>query len=574
MGANAPHDVPAGFWVREASHFPQPPSPLMRSLFPILTGGLGRMCFEMGVLAETIEWRVIGGWTYARVVPPGGKDRKAPPRWLTPLVVRATPAVRRSTRRAVEAARTDRFAAHLERWHTEWRPALVADIAELRGVDPSALDSAGLGRHLQQVHDLTRRAWTTHMLIHGVDAYFLADLAFTCRALFGWSDAQTLELLTGLSHASTTPARRLAELAALARKQIPTGTRLDRREETVGFVDRLRETSEEFRVAFAAYQHEFGFRAIRYEAAEPTMAETPAFTVGLIADQLRSDFDPLTSAQAAAHQRDAAGAEARRRLTVRPSAETDRFERALRRAEWFYPVREDYAPMTFSEPLALIRRVAREAGSRLADRSALEGADDVFFLEYAEITGAIRALTDDSGGGDHRPLVTRRAEEQAWALAHPGPPSYGADPGPPPFLAALPPAARFANKALSWWADRLFALSESARQQPAGRTLTGIGASGGTYTGPVRVLLGEGDFAKLEPGDVLVCPVTSPAWSVLYPQLGGLVTEAGGLLSHPAIIAREFRIPAVVGTGNATRILRDGQTVMVDGTAGIVEVIP
>jgi pyruvate,water dikinase len=80
----------------------------------------------------------------------------------------------------------------------------------------------------------------------------------------------------------------------------------------------------------------------------------------------------------------------------------------------------------------------------------------------------------------------------------------------------------------------------------------------------------ETEFDKIHPGDVLVCPATSPVWSVVFPQLGALVTDSGGLLSHPAIIAREYGIPAVVATGNATSLLRDGDRVTVDGTAGVV----
>ncbi|HZI37581.1 MAG TPA: PEP-utilizing enzyme, partial [Acidimicrobiia bacterium] len=80
-------------------------------------------------------------------------------------------------------------------------------------------------------------------------------------------------------------------------------------------------------------------------------------------------------------------------------------------------------------------------------------------------------------------------------------------------------------------------------------------------------------FDKLQPGDVLVCPITSPAWSVLFPNVCALVTDAGAILSHSAIIAREFQIPAVVATGNATALLRDGQQVKVDGAAGTVEVL-
>ena len=82
----------------------------------------------------------------------------------------------------------------------------------------------------------------------------------------------------------------------------------------------------------------------------------------------------------------------------------------------------------------------------------------------------------------------------------------------------------------------------------------------------------ESEFDKLQAGDVLVCPSTSPVWSVLFPSVGALVTDTGGILSHPAIIAREYRVPAVVATGNATELLRDDQVVTVDGSAGIVQV--
>jgi phosphoenolpyruvate synthase/pyruvate phosphate dikinase len=86
-------------------------------------------------------------------------------------------------------------------------------------------------------------------------------------------------------------------------------------------------------------------------------------------------------------------------------------------------------------------------------------------------------------------------------------------------------------------------------------------------------VLDKFQFGKLRPGDVLVCPITSPVWSVLFLTIGALVTDTGGILSHPAIIAREHRVPAVVATGNATGLLHDDQVVTVDGSAGQVQVM-
>jgi pyruvate,water dikinase len=99
---------------------------------------------------------------------------------------------------------------------------------------------------------------------------------------------------------------------------------------------------------------------------------------------------------------------------------------------------------------------------------------------------------------------------------------------------------------------------------------TGIGGSPGTYEGTVRVIRGEEEFDKLEDGDVLVCPITSPIWSMLFPQVGALVCDAGGPMSHPAIIAREFGVPAVLSTGDATSTFVDGERVRVDGNNGVV----
>jgi len=220
-----------------------------------------------------------------------------------------------------------------------------------------------------------------------------------------------------------------------------------------------------------------------------------------------------------------------------------------------------------SVPLALLRYRVLEIGRRLAARGQLDRRDDAFFLTVEEARATLR------DGQPQRALVTRRRGERAFVEQHPGPATYGKDPGPPPPLDALPAEARFTMTALLWYIDRIFEAAPSSHAQQAGtRVLGGIAASPGRYTGPVRVVADESEFGKLRPGDVLACPITSPVWSVLFPSIGALVTDTGGLLSHAAIIAREYAVPAVVATGNATALLRDDQVVTVDGGAGRIEV--
>jgi rifampicin phosphotransferase len=305
------------------------------------------------------------------------------------------------------------------------------------------------------------------------------------------------------------------------------------------------------------------------------VAETPALVFQLIRDQLIRGFDPAATDATLAQQRAAAVAAVRAILATRPNHDRQRFERVLARAERTYPVREDNEFYTVSAPLALVRYTLLELGHRLAHRDVIAKRNDVFFLMFEEARSALRGNGDLLTGSGHGmpALVARRKAERAWVDAHPGPATYGQDPGPPPSFRSLPSDARLAMEALLWTVERIMAPRESQESQGAADRLRGVPASGGSYTGPVRVIMNESEFSKLRAGDVLVCPVTSPVWSVLFPSVGALVTDTGGILSHPAIIAREYRTPAVVATGNATRLLHDGQLVTVDGSTGTVTVV-
>lgn len=161
--------------------------------------------------------------------------------------------------------------------------------------------------------------------------------------------------------------------------------------------------------------------------------------------------------------------------------------------------------------------------------------------ELARARPAVRRLLEHQ-----RELVARRKSEQAWVLAHPGPASYGKDPGPPPSFEALPTEARLAMNGLLWTVDRIFGPQPSANLPGQGAPLRGIAASAGRYTGPARVIRGEAEFARIQAGDVLVCPITSPVWSVLFPSIGALVTDTGGLAAAErlGVLERLDRGPA------------------------------
>jgi pyruvate,water dikinase len=115
------------------------------------------------------------------------------------------------------------------------------------------------------------------------------------------------------------------------------------------------------------------------------------------------------------------------------------------------------------------------------------------------------------------------------------------------------------------------------REQQKGRVVkgevTGLPASAGLIEGRAHVVLSPREFNEIEHGDIMVCVMTNPAWAVVFSKIGGLVTDAGGALSHSAVVAREFRIPAVVGTTNGTKTIKTGDTIRVDGSKGTVQIL-
>jgi len=113
----------------------------------------------------------------------------------------------------------------------------------------------------------------------------------------------------------------------------------------------------------------------------------------------------------------------------------------------------------------------------------------------------------------------------------------------------------------------------AASEEQTGNLIKGIAGSMGTVTAPARVLAGPQDFGQMQPGEVLVASITTPAWTSLFAMASGVVTDVGGPLSHSSIVAREYGIPAVLGTAVATRLIHSGQSITVDGDAGMVRLL-
>jgi pyruvate,water dikinase len=289
---------------------------------------------------------------------------------------------------------------------------------------------------------------------------------------------------------------------------------------------------EAFASALPAYIDEYGHREVTsaFLVSQPTWAEESDL-IRSAARAVAGQPTPTAERTADAELATVLARRRVRRLRIGP-----RIEAAAARARSGIAFRED-THFHATRLLPIVRGALVEAGERLAGAGVLDAATDVWHLRWAELT----AITgpEQVGSGQRDTLRALVAERSARREAYGGAP-----------------------------------LVSPATLQRAGPTtdalVSGNPASSGRATGPVRVVRGPEDFGRLQPGDVLVCPFTNPAWTPLFEIAVAAVVDTGSVGSHAAITAREYGIPAVMGTGNGTTVLADGQRVEVDGGTGAV----
>jgi pyruvate,water dikinase len=204
---------------------------------------------------------------------------------------------------------------------------------------------------------------------------------------------------------------------------------------------------------------------------------------------------------------------------------------------------------------AHLRLVLMAIGRKLVEAGRLDEPDDVMFLRYNEL----RTVIGNSAAIEPRVVVAeRRAEREASERLR------------PPDWIGTATASQLAFPYLVNWG-----YPERFERRPSGDrdTITGIAGSPGMVEGIARVVRTIDDFDDVRDGDILVCQMTNPAWVVLFTKIAGLVTDTGGTTSHPAVLSREFGIPAVIGTSVATQKISTGDRIRVDGSAGSVQVL-
>ncbi len=300
-----------------------------------------------------------------------------------------------------------------------------------------------------------------------------------------------------------------------------------------------------WRDRFQAYLDRYGHAIYNLDFGTPVPADDPLPTLQTLKLFAGGEgANPHERQQAAAARREQATQAALSRLK---GLRRKLFRRFLASAQRYAPLREDgLAEVGLSYPL--LRQMLREVGRRLVQNKAIAQADDIFWLRQEEVEQAAVRLDAGEGLDDLTGIVPQR--KAAWQ------------------------AARRASPPLALPQIKLFGVDlaelKARKGRGKGNVLKGVATSPGRVTAPARVLAGPEDFARMETGEVLVAALTTPAWTPLFARAAAVVTDVGGPLSHGSIVAREYGIPAVLGTGTATTRIRSGQMVTVDGSRGEV----
>jgi len=532
-------EIPPGPWEWDSAHNRLPMTPLTVSAFaPGFGRASRRMAETYGAPISHIAMRTINGYLYIQVVPPAGKaGAPFPPKLVMRALFHVVPLLRqrkKAARRVLEE-RVDREL--LAEWRNNVRPETEQLLDEWFDIDRPLLANDALSELIQEAVELQRDTFSWNMNTDPAYLFPLAALLDFVEAELDGGMGMTTALLAGAS-----PSNYLASTVALS-ATFPSDVC-----DAVASGGGVAALDSASALAYDVHQRAHGTKIIGFDLSNRTYLENPDRELARIATMVPPK-DPSI---------DAAALAAVLRATV-DADRADRFDALLAEAREVYPIREEGEAM-HARVMGMVRLFSLEAGARMVDVGHLTDREHVMFLTLDELMAWLGSPTDVTS-------VTReRRGRHLWAAGRSPEPFLGPE-APMPPLDMFPPDVQRIMRVLQ------LIITHDARPTHLAEGVDGVAASPGVHTGPVRLVVGPQEFDKVQSGDVLIAPLTTSPWEVLFPHVGALVTEGGGLLSHPAIVAREYSLPAVVGCEGAMSRFHDGQLVRVDGAAGTVTAV-
>ena len=534
------NDEVEGFWTWDKIHAPRPLTPLSGdTVLRALPEGFSEAMREYDC-SLAMEMTTFNYYAYASFHPVDA-DRDSG-----------------AEREARYGATLDRIVPRVGRlWQDEWLPSILPGLEKAKNTDYAGLSDDELWQQFEEHLQALHYRW----MIHGRINFVLIAASWFIdyyNELFNPEDkVEAYQMLQGHETRSVAASRELWRLSRFVRGSEAL-SRLFRDMDPSELADALDQSEEgrAFVSEFRTFLDEFGWRSDAvYDLADKPWREEPSIPLNTLQGYIALDdgSDPDIQLRNSIQRRETLLAQTRERLASRPQ-ELARFEELYEAARWDLPLTEDHAFYIDQMGVVLMRLPVLEIGRRLVDRGCLEAAEDVFMLHLDELRDTWRESID------RRELArARRAEMAHWATVVP-PLAIGRPPPPSddPFAEAL--------------FVKMFGAGQTPEPDRDPDVVVGIPASRGTARGTAKVVRSLSEASKLQQGDIMVCEMTLPPWVPLFATVSGLVADTGGVLSHCAIVAREYHLPAVVGTNVGTSAIKDGMTVTVDGTKGVVRI--
>jgi pyruvate,water dikinase len=490
-----------------------------------------------GMMIGGLRMRYVNGFGFRTVVPP--PEAEIPQRF----------------QRAAEVFAGKLWREQLREWDMTCKPASIAKHRELQAVDPDALSDEELAAYVERCRDHHAAMLAQHMRFTASAVVPTGDFLAHVGDWTGLPPSELLDLMRGASPVSAGASVELGRLVGAINGDPAAQELLSSGGAAGDVLEKLQALPGETGAAVTGYLDLVGNRLLDgFDISEPAAIEMPDAL-------LRAIRTAVTTGDA--EESDVEGKIAAVREQV-PEEHREQFDELLGEARVTYRLRDERGVFSDIWASGIARRAILAAGRRLAGRGRVH--EPAHLIDAG--VGEIRALLTDSGGPSADELAGRSAYRAAHS-AKDAPATLGSPP-PPPDLAGLPPDVARLMRATGVALAAVFGSSEAQHEE---QFLRGLAASKGVYEGPARLVTGASEFGRIVQGDVLVTASTTEAFNILLPLLGAIVTDSGGLLSHSAIVAREYGIPGVVGTREATQRIADGTRVRVDGDKGEVTVL-
>ncbi len=527
-----------GPWELDPVHFPRPVTGYWAHMHPTpFSLGFGDFMAYYGIPLQTRLTAYPSGFCYSQMQP------VAPEEFPVRLA------------RAAEVFEQKGWRDQAKEWEEVRKPASVRAHREIQAIDPEQLTDDALVAHLRRCHDHHAVMIRQHMAFTGTAVIPAGDFLVQTQAWTGLPTVKLLGLMRGASLVSGGSSAEHEALVTAYRADPAARKALDADDDPGALLENLRRADTATGRALNDYLEFVGYRLLDgFDISGRYTLEMPDVL-------LRSITTAIDSADT---ETDIAAQVAEVRSHV-PEQHREAYDSLLAEARIGYSVRDERGVYSDIWASGLMRRAAMAAGRRLVDRGRLHEAETFVFANIDEMCAALEGSATPSADELADRLTYHRTYTAKDAPAH-----IGDDPMPPPDPSQLPPPMQRLMAAVGVAMSEMFG---SSAEEHEGTVIRGLAASSGVREGFVRRVAGPADFNRIQQGDVLLTEATTEAFNILLPLLTAIITDSGGALSHAALVSREYGIPGVVGTRDATERIADGARVRVDGDAGTVTVL-